>query len=298
MSIAYTLSFALVFVLIARYRSTRLDLLARSQDLAGPTRLGPYRLAERLAKGSGATVYKALPRSRQPDPVALKVFHAETAARHDFRVRFYREMLNCYELVHPNIARCLAGGEEDGQFYLASELVEGTPLATRCHGAQMPADLFLGLAHQLLDAVSYAHRQGVMHRDLSPHNILVTKDRQVKLIDFGLAIAEADVSVTRTGVSLGSPAYMAPEMLLQGSKACDYRADQYSLGVIFYEMLSGQLPQSVASERSPDSLVPLANHRPDLDAALERFIMKMLAFEPSGRFPNLDSAKALLEEFS
>jgi Protein kinase domain len=225
-------------------------------------------ILELLGRGGMGTVYKA----RQPKLnrfVALKIISGEAAADPHFAERFQREAQALAKLNHPNIVSVFDFGEArsgdipvaadqpdgdknvatpwaaPGIFYFLMEYVDGTNLRSLMQSGEMKPEAALALIPAFCDALQYAHDEGVVHRDIKPENVLVDKKGRVKIADFGLAkLTGADAhdhTLTRTGMYLGTPRYMAPEQV-EKPETVDHRADIYSLGVVFYEMLTGELP--------------------------------------------------------
>ena len=202
--------------------------------------LGAYQIVAELARGGMATVYRAV----QPNLgrfVALKVLSAELSHDPDFVTRFQHEARVAARLEHANIVPIYDVGQADGIFYIAMRLVPGRSLADIISSdGPLPLDRVRHLLTQVASALDYAHRQGVIHRDVKPSNMLVEDNDHVSLADFGMARATDASRVTRFGVLVGTPRFMAPEQV-QGLDV-DYRADLYSLGVVAYLMLTGQAP--------------------------------------------------------
>ncbi len=209
--------------------------------------VGAYQLLSVIGEGGMGVVYRGRHRSRaiadrQGGDVAIKVMHAQYAHNADYRDRFEREASMGLELQHPGIVAVLDLVVDGGELALVMELVEGTPLTDAVGEVvgPIPWERAWPLFQRLLDAVGYAHDQGVVHRDIKPDNILITPDGAPHVIDFGIA-KDVDASGTRTGTGMGTVEYMAPEQYAD-AKAVDRRADVYSLGMILYEMLAGRLP--------------------------------------------------------
>ncbi|MFN0077334.1 MAG: serine/threonine-protein kinase [Prosthecobacter sp.] len=201
-------------------------------------------IIELLGRGGMGAVYKA----RQPKLnrfVALKIISAEAGADPQFAERFQREAQALAKLNHPNIVSVFDFGESEGLFYFLMEFVDGANLRTLIRSGEMKPEAALALIPAFCDALQYAHDEGVVHRDIKPENVLVDKKGRIKIADFGLAKllghdAPGD-TLTRTGMHLGTPRYMAPEQV-DKPDTVDHRADIYSLGVVFYEMLTGEIP--------------------------------------------------------
>lgn len=203
---------------------------------------GRYRVLSRMARGGMATVYVA--RDERLDRlVALKVMHPHLAESEQFTARFRLEARSVAKISHPGIVPIYDQGVVEGQGYLVMELIQGTDLRTLLNSGQ-PLVLGSALAYtgQILDALAAAHRAGVIHRDLKPENILIAEDGTLKIVDFGLARAASEVSVSTTGSIMGTVAYLAPEVAVKGTS--DARTDLFALGVMLYEMLTGVLPGS------------------------------------------------------
>jgi hypothetical protein len=207
-----------------------------------PPRFPDLEIVGVIGRGGMGIVYKAVRRS-DDRTVALKVLSPRSAAAPEFVERFTREAEALAQLSHPNIVRILDSGVHDGVPFLVMEHVVGASLRKRIRAASLNAERALEIAAQVCDALQYAHAHGVIHRDIKPENILVRDDGVVKIADFGLAkLTSADqVRLTLTNVAMGTPHYMAPEQL-EKSADVDERADLFSLGVVLYEMLTGQLP--------------------------------------------------------
>ena len=196
-------------------------------------------ILELLGVGGMGTVYKA--RQKKLDRlVALKILTEKTGER-DFLERFEREGRLLAKLNHPNIVAVHDFGESDGLYYLLMEYVEGVNLRQAMREEKFTPDQALAIVPAICDALFYAHTEGILHRDIKPENILLDTKGRVKIADFGISrFAENDV-ITKSGEMLGTPFYAAPEQL-ESAGSVDHRADIYSLGVVFYELLTGELP--------------------------------------------------------
>lgn len=271
---------------VADLRVARLRELGKTFDRQDPwlgRRLGAYRLVERLGAGGMAAVYRALDEEtlEEREPVAVKVLHGRPSR--DAEERFRREAMVCSRLNHPNLVRILDAGDQDGVLYLAMELVRGQTLRGRRASRAVVQEIFAG--------VGAAHSLGIVHRDLKPDNIMITAQGRVVVMDFGLARRDDLVRATATGGVIGTPAYMAPEQI-RGEEV-DARADQYSLGVMLYEMLAGALP----FEGEPLTL--LMKHLSESPSPLPAPyspVMRMLEKQPQDRFPSLAAAWEALSE--
>ena len=259
-------------------------------------RLGPYEIIALIDKGGMGEVYRAID-TRVHREVAIK-----TSAER-FTERFAREALVIASLNHPNVCTLFDVGPD----YLVMELVDGTTLAERIHAGPIPLDESLKLAGQMADALSAAHRKGVVHRDFKPGNIKIKSDGTVKVLDFGLAkvsglaMAASDNSPTLTahdtlaGVVLGTAAYMSPEQAK--GKAVDKTADVWAFGVVLYEMLTGK--QLHRGESVSETLASVLKEAPDLarvPARVRRLLRSCLQKDPDQRLHEIADWKLLLDD--
>ncbi|HEY6640171.1 MAG TPA: serine/threonine-protein kinase [Nitrospiraceae bacterium] len=210
---------------------------------ATPGMLGRYKVLKELGRGAMGLVYLGKDPTIQRF-VAIKTMRLDQLDDDDklqeFKARFFREAESTGRLSHPNIVTIYDAGEEDDLGYIAMELIEGTPLKQWARKPNlMPVNEVLLTVATVADALDYAHQQGVVHRDIKPANIMLTKDRVVKVMDFGIA-KMASSSKTQTNIVLGTPTYMSPEQI--SGKKVDGRSDIFSLGVVLFELLTGQLP--------------------------------------------------------
>jgi serine/threonine protein kinase/photosystem II stability/assembly factor-like uncharacterized protein len=279
------------------------SLSAILDDLTGQT-LGQYEITTFVDQGSMGAVYRARQPRLQRD-VAIKVMSPALAADADFRQRFEREAQSIAGLHHPNILTVHDYGEtEEGCPYLVVDYVEGGTLRDRLITSQqakdrMPLEEVIEILAQVADALDYAHRQGVVHRDVKPNNILLSHDGRPLLADFGLAKpVQGDRRLTSTGVILGTPDYMAPEQA-QGS-AVDGRADVYALGVMLFEMLTGrhpfagETPIGVIIKHISEPLPCPSEIAPTIPSRLDEVVARATAKRPEERYQQAgDLARAL-----
>jgi hypothetical protein len=262
--------------------------------------LGSYELVELIARGGMGEVYRARHRRLSDRMVALKVMPAALAADPTFLQRFEREANNIAALSHQHILPLWEYGDQNGLPYIVMPLITGGSLRDRMRGRRMPSNELLGYLRPIADALDYAHSRGIVHRDIKPANILLDERGQLYVADFGIAKAtEAGVeALTRTGVGVGTPEYMAPE---QTQGVADPRSDIYALGIIAYEALTGRVPftgQTPVDVAIKHATVPLPPPNPDGGIAsptLDAVVRKALAKAPDDRYA---SAGAFVSDFA
>src|SRR5580692_8050811 len=269
-----------------------------SQDYAVGQKLGDYEILGILGAGGMGKVYKV--RNTISDRVeAMKILLPDLAGQKDLADRFLREIKVLASLHHPNIAALRTALTLDNQLVMIMEFVDGVTLSSRLHQGAIPPALAVKYIDQVLDALSYAHKQNIIHRDIKPANMMLTPDGSVKLMDFGIARSATDRSLTLTGTTLGSLNYMPPEQV-KGDPA-DNRSDLYSLGVSLYEMVTGQLPFQADSnyammaahlQQVPKPPIVL---RPGIPQALNQIIVMALAKDPGQRFQSADAFRGALK---
>lgn len=276
-----------------------MDIKADSSDPLVGTVYAGFRIGKKLGSGGMATVYRAVPDAdpRVKNLVALKILRREMSEEPEFLKRFHREVRVATSLIHKNIVETHDGFNEDGLLGLSMEMVDGRELKTHI---EQGLSIKEGLEYllQTLRAVHYAHNQGVVHRDLKPGNIMVCEG-QVKVMDFGLARSTNMSTMTATGNILGTPAYIPPEQIKSG--ASDARADQYSLGIMAYEMFTGTLPYmdevpiALLMKHINEKPRPLTDLNPLVPRWLEKIVLKMMEKEPDGRYPDLSVVASEIE---
>ena len=249
------------------------------------TRLGHYRILALLGRGGMAEVYRAVD-ERLDREVALKVLPPEFAWDPERVERFEREVRAAAKLSHPNIVTVFEFGQGEGQHFYTMGLMPGGDLKTRirAHQEGMAADEARRVAAAVAQALDYAHRRGFVHRDVKPENVLFDEDDRPQLTDFGIARAMAEGTLTAAGMVIGSPHYMSPEQT-RGLKV-DGRSDLYSLGVVLYEMLTGQLPFQ-ASDTFAVAYSHINDPPPELPRELARWqpvLDRLLAKSPDDRY--------------
>ena len=275
--------------------------------LSDGTRLGSYQILSALGAGGMGEVYRAVDRKLGRD-VALKVLPAAMASQPERLARFQREARAVAALNHPHIVTIHSVEESNGVHFITMELVEGHSLDRLIPDNGLTLEKILQISSALADALAAAHEKGIVHRDLKPANVMVTPGGRVKVLDFGLAKvagdaarAEAQLSTamqTREGVVMGTVPYMSPEQI--AGRALDHRTDLFSLGVILYEMASGQRPFGGASSAELASAIlrdtprPLGQIRTDLPHAFGAFVARCLQKEPRQRVQTANEARDAL----
>ena len=263
---------------------------------------GRYELIQKIARGGMAEVFMAKDQLLDR-PVALKVLFPELSVNVSFVERFRREAQAAANLSHPNIVSVFDWGEADNTYFIVMELVEGVTLSSLItESGRLDPQKAASIAADVAASLAFAHKHGVIHRDVKPSNVLLTEDGQVKVTDFGIArAATADGDLTQTGAVMGTATYIPPEQA-QGL-VVDGRSDVYSLGVVLYEMLVGKVPFSGDSPLAiaykhvredaprPRSLVP------DIPEALEAIVLKAMAKDPASRYQSATEMRDDLRRF-
>ena len=247
-------------------------------------------IISKLGRGGMGVVYKA----RQPHLdrfVAVKVLLPSSKNKELFAQRFSREAKALAALSHPNIVTVHDFGQEEDQYFLVMEYVDGATLRALLSQKRLSPKEALRIVPILCDALEYAHKQGVVHRDIKPENILIDRSGQIKVADFGLAkLTSTDTpNLTQTDVVMGTPHYMAPEQF-QGAKEVDHRADIYSMGVLFYEMLTGELPLGRFAMPSTCKV--------EVDVRLDEVVLRALEKEPTKRYQSMSDVRRDLAQIA
>ena len=262
-----------------------------------------YRLEETLGSGGMADVYLAhddiLDRT-----LALKVLSNRYAEDEEFIERFRREAQNAASLSHPNIVSIYDRGEtEDGTYYIAMEYLPGGTLKDRLvKRGPLPARTAAEVALQIAEALKAAHASDVVHRDIKPHNILITESGDIKVTDFGIARAASSSTMTKTGSILGTAHYLSPEQAM--GEPVRPQSDLYSLGVVLYELLTGELPYNaetpigIAMKHVNGELRSPIEVDPSIPAGINAVVMKLLSRDPEDRYSDAAALIADLERVS
>lgn len=260
-------------------------------------RIGDYEILSELGRGGMGRVYKV--RNMISDRVeAMKILLPDLAGRQELVARFLREIKLVASLDHPNIGALRTALTLDGQLVMIMEYVEGTSLAERLENGPLPVAEVLTYAGQALQALSHAHKHGVVHRDIKPANLMITPEGVLKVMDFGIAFSGSEHKLTSTGTTLGSLAYMSPEQVR--GEAADLRSDLYSLGISLYEMVTGQRPFKADSDYAimaahvKEVPRPPVEWQPGLPASLNSIILLAIAKEKEGRFQSADAFRNAL----
>jgi beta-lactam-binding protein with PASTA domain/tRNA A-37 threonylcarbamoyl transferase component Bud32 len=265
---------------------------------------GRYRILEHVGSGGMADVYHAED-THLGRPVALKLLYRRFAQDHEFVERFRREASAAAALQHPNVVSVYDRGEFDGTYYIAMEFCEGSSLkAIITREAPLDCGRAIELAKKILLAARFAHRRGVIHRDLKPHNVIVERDEggdNVKVADFGIARAGAS-EITEVGAIMGTAQYLSPEQA-QG-RSVNEASDLYSVGVVLFEMLTGRPPfegdsaVAIALKHVNQPAPSPREFRPEIPPELEAVVLRALAKNAADRYPDADSFLRDLESAS
>ncbi len=275
--------------------------VSRSSDKVGVIgkTVGKYRIVARLGRGGMGTVYKAIDTSLQRE-VAIKILNADQADTAT-AARFRAEATILASLNHPEIATIHEFFPSETDLLMVVEFVRGATLENVSNAlGPMPTDQSAYVIDKMLSALEHTHRAGIVHRDLKPANVMITEHGGIKIMDFGVARACGGDRMTLDGALMGTPAYMAPEQVL--GNEVDGRADLYSVGVVFYRLLTGVLPFTAESavdmlqKQLSETLTPLDVHRSDLPDWCEPIVQRALAKAPNDRFQNAAEFREALRD--
>ena len=259
---------------------------------------GRYRIMRKLGAGGMADVYLAEDQELGRR-VAIKILNGRHANDDQFIERFRREAKNAAALNHPNIVSIYDRGEAEDTYYIAMEFLDGRTLKELIVGrGAAPLNVAIEYARQILSALRFAHRHGIVHRDIKPHNVLVDGEGRVKVTDFGIARAGTS-QMTETGSIVGTAQYLSPEQARGGE--IDPRSDLYSLGVVLYELLTGktpfegETPVEIAMKHLSNPPTPPSKLRPDVPPALDKVVLRALAKNPDDRYQSAEEMEGDLD---
>ena len=248
-------------------------------------------VSELIGRGGMGAVYRGRQSSLDRD-IAIKVLPREAQSSEQLGERFQREAQTLAKLHHPNIVSVFDFGQADGLFYIVMEYIDGVTLRDTISAGSVTPEEALQIVPTICDALQFAHGNGVVHRDIKPENILVTRDGQVKIADFGLAkimhseeALASQLELTGTQQIMGTAKYMAPEQM-STTKTVDHRADIYSLGVVFYELLTGELPMGWFQPPSK---------KVSVDVRLDEVVLRTLESEPQRRYQQASEIRTAIE---
>ncbi len=254
-----------------------------------------YKVTEKLGEGGMGVVYKAED-TQLRRTVALKFLPRETLDEEEVKARLIREAQAAAALDHPNICQVFGIHEEDGETFIAMAYIDGPSLAEKIKERPLPLDEALAMAAQIAEGLHEAHEHGVVHRDIKPQNVMLTSKGQVKIMDFGLAALTGRSKLTKTGTTMGTPAYMAPEQL--EGRNVDRRADVWALGCVLYEMLTQKTPFEADYEQAigygilNEDPEPVTALRRGLPPKVDDLLAKALAKDRDERYQHADELLA------
>ncbi|TCJ06030.1 Stk1 family PASTA domain-containing Ser/Thr kinase [Cytobacillus praedii] len=253
---------------------------------------GRYKILEIIGGGGMANVYLAHDMILDRD-VAVKMLRLDFANDEEFIRRFHREAQSATSLAHPNIVSIFDVGEEDSIYYIVMEYVDGQTLKQYIQqNSPIQVDKVLDIMKQLTSAISHAHQNHIIHRDIKPHNILIDRLGNVKITDFGIAMALSATSITQTNSVLGSVHYLSPEQARGGM--ANRKSDIYSLGIVMFELLTGRLPfsgesaVSIALKHLQSETPSLRRWNPSIPQSVENIVFKATAKDPFHRYDSVE----------
>jgi eukaryotic-like serine/threonine-protein kinase len=260
---------------------------------------GRYKILEMIGGGGMANVYLAHDMILDRD-VAVKMLRLDFANDEEFIRRFHREAQSATSLAHPNIVSIYDVGEEDDMYYIVLEYVEGQTLKQYIQqNSPLKVETALGIMGQLTSAISHAHQNHIIHRDIKPQNILIDPTGNVKVTDFGIAMALSATSITQTNSVLGSVHYLSPEQARGGM--ANRKSDIYSLGIVMFELLTGRLPfsgesaVSIALKHLQSETPSVRRWNPSIPQSVENIVLKATAKDPFHRYNNVEEMEEDLQ---
>lgn len=259
--------------------------------MAALKKIGNFEIVKHLGKGGMGDVYQAL---QQPlgRKVALKVLFSNNADDEESRKRFEIEAKAVSRLEHTNIVSLYDYGIANGLHYISMQYIEGTGLFEAIPKKGLPIEQVIDYSKQICRGLLYAHKNGIVHRDIKPQNIIIDKTNSCKITDFGIAQIFREKSITMTGIAVGTPEYMSPEQA--SGKKLDHKTDIYSLGILMYEMLTGVVPftgknaVAVAYKQVHELPEPPSVHRKGIPKRLELVIVKALKKDVNQRYESIE----------
>ena len=271
-----------------------------------PSKIGQYEVKRLIGQGAMGMVYLAHDTRGNRD-VALKIPTIRLGEESETLQRFYREARSAATLSHPNICSIFQVGQSDGVHFIAMEYIDGRPLSDFVRPDDPPPiDQVVLIVQKIADAMDQAHQKRIVHRDLKPDNILINADREPVVMGFGLALnvdVPTDVRLTQAGTIMGSPAYMSPEQIENDLERLGPAADIYSLGVVFYELLTGKLPfegsfASVLGQILKDEPKPPSELRAGVHPIVDAICLKMMAKATNGRYGSMGEVVGALAKMA
>ena len=263
---------------------------------------GRYLIIRKLGSGGMANVYLAMDQELGRR-VAIKILDDRHASDAQFVERFRREAQNAAGLSHPSIVSIYDRGDSEGTYYIAMEHVEGRTLKELLVArGPSPLGIAIDYTRQILSALRFAHRNGIVHRDIKPHNVIVDGEGRVKVMDFGIARAGAASQMTEAGSIIGTAQYLSPEQA-RGAPV-DQTSDLYSTGIVLYELLTGSVPFTgetpveIAMKHLSQAPVPPSTHRPEVPRDLDYVVLRALAKDPSDRYHSAEEMDSDLERIA
>ena len=267
--------------------------------MVGEILVNRYEIIEKVGDGGMALVYRAKD-TLLNRIVAVKVLREQFASDDEFIERFRREAQSAASLSHPNVVNIYDVGHTGSTHFIVMEYVDGENLSDLIKTkGELSEHFIVSVGMQIATGLAHAHHHGIIHRDIKPHNILITNEGRVKVTDFGIAQAMSSANLTQTGVVLGSVHYFSPEQ----ARGVNIQAasDLYSLGIVMYEMIVGKqpfrgdTPISIALKQIQEMPIPPRQYRPDLHRGLEQLVLQLLAKEPEQRPKSADEVVRILK---